>query len=242
MPTARSKAVASTWFQWGAIAVFALAMIPSLTLIARVHDSALALARDTLTWDMVGTFVAVVATILVQGRVAQDGCFGVCAYPPVRPVGPGATFWLRLGTQGLFWFTMAVATLTIIGTLPLHLGLVLSLGLFALWLSAFGGLCLALGYEQVVPPRLRFSFALDTLWMVSRFWGHVHEGERSCTAVLKDETLSLEKRLLAMELIALRCWVPGGLEAIHEIARADGEPAPLHARAREILASQTGAG
>jgi hypothetical protein len=40
-----------------------------------------------------------------------------------------------------------------------------------------------------------------------------------------------------MELIGLRCWIPGGLLVIQEIAEADDSPAPLVARAREILVS-----
>jgi hypothetical protein len=241
VPTSRTKALACAWFQWAAIVVFFLATIPPLALLVRAQDSATALTHDILTWEMIGTFLAGVAAILVQARVAQDGCFGVCAYPPVGPVSPGGTFWLRLGTQGLFWFAMAVGTLTILRWLPIHFGLVLSLGLLGLWLPVFGGLCLALGYEQVVPPRLRFFFALDTWWMVSRLRGRMYVAERSCTVALRDKTLSPENRLFAMELISTRPWVSGGLAAIQEIANAgDSVLAPLTARAREILATQAG--
>jgi len=235
MLTPRSKALASAWFQWGAIVIFFLATIPSLALLVRAHDSATAIAHDTLTWEIIGAFIGGIVTILVQARVAQDGCFGVCAYPPAVPIRSGAILLLRLGTQSLFWLTMVVGTLTILRVLPTYLGLVLSMGLLNLWLAVFGGLCLALGFEQVVPARLRFFFALDKLWMVWRLWGHMYRAERSCILALNDTSLSPEQRLLAMELINLRPWVPGGLAAIHEIARTNNAPGGLAARAREIL-------
>lgn len=241
MPSARSKALASAWFQWGAIVVFFLATIPSLALLVRAQDSATAMAHDILTWEMIGALFGGVAAILVQARVAQDGCFGVCAYPPVVPIRSGAIFWPRLGTQSLFWLAMVVGTLTIVRGLPTYLGLVLSLGLLDLWMAVFGGLCLALGFEQVVPPRLRFLFALDKLWMVWRLRGGVYAAERPCTVALRDETLSLEKRLFAMELMNARPWVSGGLVAIQAVANAGGVRAPLAARAREILATHAGA-
>jgi hypothetical protein len=56
-------------------------------------------------------------------------------------------------------------------------------------------------------------------------------------AALQDESLPTEPRLLALELIGLRPWVPGGLAAIEEIASGRSAPAPLAERAREILAT-----
>lgn len=226
----------STWVQRGALLVFALAVIPPLTLIVRARPSAAAVAADHLTWEAIGTFVSLAATIIIQARIAQDGCFGACAYPPMMPVSRGAVLGLRLGTQALFWSAVVAGTVTLFLRPLNHFGLVLAVGLLVLWLSVFGALCLAFGYEQVVPPRLRVLFALDKQWMGSRLWGRVHPGERSCVAALKDEALPIEKRFLALELIGLRPWVPGGLAAIEEIASSDAAPAPLAARAREILA------
>jgi hypothetical protein len=235
---ARRKAQSAVWIQWGSIALLALAAIPPAAMIVRAHEISLVVAHDRLTWEMIGIFGSIFVTAMVQIFVFRDGCFGVCAFPPLMPLGPRAVFWCRVGTQGLYLLAMTVGTLTILRSLPMYLGLVLSLGLLGLYVTVFDGLCLALGYEQVVPPRFRFFFALHQRWMVSRIWGHIWCGERSCVAALKHEALSQEKRLLAMELIALRPWVPGGLLALREISHAEGMKAPLAARAREILASQ----
>ena len=236
--TARLKAVASLWFQRVALTVFLLSTIPPVALMLRARESVAALAADRVTWELLGTLVSIVATILVQKRVAQDGCFGACGYPPMVPVRRGAILWLRLGAQCLFWSAMIFLVLTMARALPKYLGIVLSVGLLALWGSAFGGACLAFGFEQAVPPRLRFWFGLDKRWMGSRIWGMINPGERTCVATLKNRFLSLENRLVAMELIELRRWVPGGMAAIQEIAEI-GTPPELAARAREIIQSET---
>jgi hypothetical protein len=235
----RGKVLAASWIQWGTIALLALAAIPPAAMVFRAHEISLAIARDHLTWEMIGIFGTIFMTAMVQIFVFRDGCFGVCAFPPLTPVGPVAVFWCRVGTQGLFWLALTVGTLTVLRSLPMHLGLVLSTGLFCLNAAVFNGLCLALGFEQVVPPLLRFFFPLDERWILSRMRGRIRSGERSCVAALRDASLVPEKRLLAMELIALRPWVPGGLQALREISNAEGMEAPLAARACEILSSET---
>ena len=239
MGNARRKALAAVWIQWGSFAALALAAIPPAALLFRAHECSVAVAHNRLTLEAIGIFGSIAVVGIFHGLVFRSGCFGVCDFPPLMPLRPGVVFWCRLVTHGLFVLAVAAVTLTILGSVPLNLGLVVCFGLLSLYVVVFRGLCLALGYGQIVPSRLRFFFAGDTWWMGRNIRRHLYDGECSCVAALKHETLTLEEQLLAMELIALRPWVPGGIEALRELAHAEGRPAPLAARAREILANQT---
>jgi hypothetical protein len=236
MRSYRSKAIAATRVQWAAICIFVAASIPPLGLLLD-PSSARDLALDHLTGGLLATLISSGIVILLQARVAQDGCFGVCAFPPVTRVDPRAALWARVSIQCLFWAAMLIGVLTISRWLEFHLGLVLFLGLTTIWGAVFNATWLALGYEQTVPRGLRFLFAPDKLWMAARLLGMTYAGERSCVDALMDKTLPVKDRLLALELIALRPWVKGGRQAVEAMA-SNPNATDLASRARELMSDE----
>jgi hypothetical protein len=236
MRSARWKAILATRFQWVAVLVFVAASVPPLGLLLDPTSHAQAVAQNRLSGGLLATFASSVVVILLQARVAQDGCFGVCAYPPVARLKARATLWVRIAIQFLHWGAIVVVILTISRRLGFHLGLVLSYGLLVTWSAVFNATWLALGYDQTVPKGFRFLFLPDRMWMVRRMHGRIYVAERSCVVAVMDGLLRPGDRLLALELIALRPWVEGGKQAL-EAAADPNVSTELAARARELLAT-----